>query len=84
MCSVLFDPEEMMGKRWQSLLDAVELDSKGSPEGQYTEYQSVSEVLFLAVEMMYLSFPKFNLILNTTYVNILLALFHSKQTNVSE
>ncbi len=52
MCSVLFDPEEMMGKRWQSLLDAVELDSKGSPEGQYTEYQSVSEVLFLAVEVM--------------------------------
>ncbi len=73
-----------MWKRLESLLDAVEIDSMGSPELQYTEFQSVSEVLLLAVEMMYLSFPKFNLILNTTYVNILLALFHSKQTNVSE
>ncbi len=57
---MVFDAEEMMWKRWQSLPDAVEIDSKGSPDGQDTEFQSVSEVRFLAVEVMYISFPKFN------------------------
>ena len=73
-----------MCKRLPSLLDAVEIDSKDSPEGKYTEFQSVSEVLFFAVELTYLLFPKCNLILNTTYVNILIALFHSKPKNVAE
>ena len=79
-----FDPEEQIWKRWQSLLDAVEIDSKGAPEGQCTEFQSVSEALFLVVEGMYLSFPKCNLILTITYLNILTALFHYKPNNVSE
>jgi len=73
-----------MWKRWQSLLYALEIDSKGAPEGQCSESHSVSEVLFLAVEMMNLSFPKYNLILNTSDVNILLELFHSKPKNASE
>ncbi len=81
---MLFDPVEKMWKSWQSLLDAVEIDSKAAPEGQCTEFEIVSEVLFLAVEVMYLSFPKCNLKLNTTNVNILIALFHSKPNNVSE
>ncbi len=55
-----------MWKRWQSLLDAVEIESKGSPEGQCTELQTESEVLFFDVELMFLAFPKFNLIGNTT------------------
>ncbi len=73
-----------MWKSWQSLLDAVEIESKGSPEGQYTELQTESEVLFREVELMFLSFPKFNLILNIPYVNMLIAVFHSKPMNFSE
>ncbi len=54
------EPEEKMWKKCQRLLEALEIEAKDSPEGQYTELQTVSEVLFLAVEVMYLSFPKFN------------------------